>query len=191
MQKNIAIFASGSGTNAENLIRYFQDNKVARATLVVSNKPDAFVLKRAARLHIPALTLTREELTDGERVASLLRERNIDFIVLAGYLLRVPDGLIRAYPGRIVNIHPALLPKFGGKGMYGERVHQAVVEAGERESGITVHYVNEHYDEGTTIFQARCVVLPEDKPEDVARRVHALEYEHYPRVIERLLAGLD
>lgn len=191
MQKNIAIFASGSGTNAENFIRHFQDNKVGRVALVVTNKPDAFVLERAARLHVPSLVLTHDELADGGRVASLLRERDIDFIVLAGFLRRIPDGLLRAYPGRIVNIHPALLPKFGGKGMYGERVHQAVVEAGERESGITIHFIDERYDEGTTLFQARCSVLPQDTADDVARKVHALEYEHYPRVVEQLLAGMD
>ena len=187
MQKNIAIFASGSGTNAENIIRHFQGNESARVALVVSNKPDAFVLVRAEKLGVPSLTLTRDELADGDGMADLMRLHVIDFIVLAGYLLRVPEGLLRAYPHRIVNIHPALLPRHGGKGMYGDRVHRAVVEAGERESGITIHYIDEHYDEGTTLFQAKCPVTPDDTPDDVARKVHELEYRYYPEVIERLL----
>lgn len=191
MQKNIAIFASGSGTNAENIIRHFQGNKDVNVALVVSNKPDAYVLVRAANLHVPSLTLTREEFAQGERLAALMKERGIDFIVLAGFLLRVPEALIEAYPGRIVNIHPALLPKYGGKGMYGDRVHRAVVEAGERESGITIHLIDEQYDRGTTVFQAKCPVLPGDTPDDVAHKVHALEYAHYPEVIERLVTGLD
>ena len=191
MQKNIAIFASGSGTNAENIIRHFQGNKDVNVALVVSNKPDAYVLVRAANLHVPSLTLTREEFAQGERLAALMKERGINFIVLAGFLLRVPEALIEAYPGRIVNIHPALLPKYGGKGMYGDRVHRAVVEAGERESGITIHLIDEQYDRGTTVFQAKCPVLPGDTPDDVAHKVHALEYAHYPEVIERLVAGLD
>ena len=191
MQKNIAIFASGSGTNAENIIRHFQGNKDVNVALVVSNKPDAYVLVRAANLHVPSLTLTREEFARGEELARLMKERGIDFIVLAGFLLRVPEALIEAYPGRIVNIHPALLPKYGGKGMYGDRVHPAVVEAGERESGITIHLIDEQYDRGTTVFQAKCPVLPGDTPDDVARKVHALEYAHYPEVIGQLLADLD
>lgn len=191
MQKNIAIFASGSGTNAENIIRHFQGNKDVNVALVVSNKPDAYVLVRAANLHVPSLTLTCEEFARGEELARLMKERGIDFIVLAGFLLRVPEALIEAYPGRIVNIHPALLPKYGGKGMYGDRVHRAVVEAGERESGITIHLIDEQYDRGTTVFQAKCPVLPGDTPDDVARKVHALEYAHYPEVIGQLLADLD
>ena len=191
MQKNIAIFASGSGTNAENIIRHFQGNKDVNVALVVSNKPDAYVLVRAANLNVPSLTLTREEFARGEELARLMKERGIDFIVLAGFLLRVPEALIEAYPGRIVNIHPALLPKYGGKGMYGDRVHRAVVEAGERESGITIHLIDEQYDRGTTVFQAKCPVLPDDTPDDVARKVHALEYAHYPEVIGQLLADLD
>ena len=191
MQKNIAIFASGSGTNAENIIRHFQGNKDVNVALVVSNKPDAYVLVRAANLHVPSLTLTREEFARGEELARLMKERGIDFIVLAGFLLRVPEALIEAYPGRIVNIHPALLPKYGGQGMYGDRVHRAVVEAGERESGITIHLIDEQYDRGTTVFQAKCPVLPGDTPDDVARKVHALEYAHYPEVIGQLLADLD
>lgn len=191
MQKNIAIFASGSGTNAENIIRHFRGNKDVNVALVVSNKPDAYVLVRAANLHVPSLTLTREEFARGEELARLMKERGIDFIVLAGFLLRVPEALIEAYPGRIVNIHPALLPKYGGKGMYGDRVHRAVVEAGERESGITIHLIDEQYDRGTTVFQAKCPVLPGDTPDDVARKVHALEYAHYPEVIGQLLADLD
>ena len=171
MGKNIAIFASGSGTNAENIIRYFEKNASVRVRLVLSNRKDAYVLERACRLGV-------------------LRKYQIDFIVLAGFLLRIPDALLHAYPDKIINIHPALLPKFGGKGMYGDRVHEAVVMAGESESGITIHYIDEHYDEGSTVFQAKCPVLPGDTPADVAKKVHALEYEWFPKIIERVVNSL-
>ncbi len=185
--KKIAILASGSGSNAENIANYFKEKGGAEISLILTNNPDAFVLERAKRLGIPALVFSKKEMNETENILSAIRESGAEWIVLAGFLLKVPQYLLDAYEGRIVNIHPALLPKFGGKGMYGERVHQAVVEAGERESGITIHYVNEHYDEGAIIFQAKCPVNESDTPDDVAAKVHALEYEHFPKVIEQLL----
>ena len=187
MKKNIAIFASGSGSNAENIIRYFQENDLIRVALVLSNRSDAYVLERAHRLQVPSEVFLKEDWVSGEQILALLHEYHIDFIVLAGFLVRVPERLLHAYPDKIINIHPALLPKFGGKGMYGDRVHEAVVAAGEKESGITIHYINEHYDEGNTIFQATCPVLSTDSPDDVAKKVHALEYEHFPQIIEQVL----
>lgn len=187
MKKNIAIFASGSGTNAENIIRYFRENDLISVSLVLSNKSDAYVLERAKRFQVFSEVFLKEDWVSGERILALLREYHIDFIVLAGFLLRVPDLILHAYPRKIINIHPALLPKFGGKGMYGDRVHEAVVAAGEKESGITIHYINEHYDEGDTIFQAKCIVLPEDSYKDVAEKVHSLEYKHYPLLIEEVV----
>lgn len=190
MSRNIAIFASGNGTNAENIIKYFSGNKDIKVKIVMANKADAFVLERAHRLGIPTLYINREQWADATHILTLLHEQQIDFIVLAGFLAHIPDALLHAYPNRIVNIHPSLLPKFGGKGMYGNKVHEAVVTAGETESGITIHYLNEHYDEGQIIAQYRCPVVPNDTPQDVATRVHALEYEYYPKVIEQLLMTL-
>lgn len=190
MKKNIAILASGSGSNAENIIRYFQKNDSVQVSLVLSNKREAYVLERAHRLGVPSGVFLKEEWTAGAKILALLQEYHIDFIVLAGFLIRVPDMLLHAYPDKIINIHPALLPKFGGKGMYGDRVHESVVAAGEKESGITIHYINERYDEGNTIFQATCPVLPGDSPEDVAKKVHALEYEFFPAIIEKVLSAL-
>ena len=189
MKKNIAIFASGSGSNAENIIRYFQKNDSVQVSLVLSNRSDAYVLERAHRLQVPSEVFLKEDWVSGEQILALLHEYHIDFIVLAGFLVRVPERLLHAYPDKIINIHPALLPKFGGKGMYGDRVHEAVVAAGETESGITIHYINEHYDEGDTIFQAKCPVLPDDSAIDVAQKVHSLEYKHYPLIIERTILG--
>ena len=192
MMKNIAVFASGNGTNAENLIRFSnKEESLMRVTLVVTNRLTAGVRERAADLDVSCLYIPKEMWKEGTEIRRCLWERGIDFIVLAGFLVRIPDILIEAYPQRIVNIHPALLPKFGGKGMYGDHVHRAVVEAGETESGITIHYINEHYDEGTIIAQFRCPVYPADTPDDVARRVHALEYEHYPQVVARLVGALQ
>lgn len=183
----LAILASGSGSNAENIIRFFSAEKNMQVGLVLSNKTEAMVHERAQRLGVPSVTLSKEILTDGAAFSQILKKERIDFIVLAGYLLKIPAGLIAEFPNRIVNIHPALLPKYGGKGMYGERVHQAVVEANEPESGITIHLVNENYDEGSIVFQAKCPVLPTDTAEDVAAKVHDLEYKHYPEVIGQLL----
>jgi phosphoribosylglycinamide formyltransferase-1 len=184
---HIALFASGSGSNAENIVRYFSGKQDISIPLIVSNKKDAYVHERARQLGVPSFTFSKAEFDDGAAVTDTLRAYNIDFIVLAGFLLKVSQSLLDAYPGRIINIHPALLPKFGGKGMYGERVHRAVVEAGETESGITIHSIDEHYDEGDILFQATCEVLPEDTPEEVARKVHALEYAFFPKVIEEVV----
>jgi phosphoribosylglycinamide formyltransferase-1 len=185
--KKISIFASGSGSNAENIARYFSDSEHIDVDCFVSNKPEAYVHERAGYLGVESFTFPKEEFEAADKVMDFLTERRIDLVVLAGFLLKIPPELVRAFPRRIINIHPALLPKYGGKGMYGDRVHKAVVAAGETESGITVHYVNENYDEGNIIFQAGCKVFPSDTFADVAQKVHALEYEYYPKVIERLL----
>ncbi len=188
IMKNIAIFASGAGTNAENIAEYFSKNEKINVALVVSNRLKAGVHERAARLHIPSITFSKTDFEDGGSVIEILQEYHIDLVVLAGFMNKISNPVMQAFPEKIVNIHPSLLPKYGGKGMYGMHVHEAVVAAGEKESGITIHYINEHYDEGTVIFQTSCELLPTDTPEDVAAKVHALEYAHYPRVIERLLA---
>jgi adenine deaminase len=184
----LALLASGSGSNAENICNYFCGSKYLTVSQIVSSRSDAYVHNRAERLGIPSITLSHAELNDGDFLLRFLKSKHIDFIVLAGYLLRVPASVVSAYPNRIVNIHPALLPKFGGKGMYGDFVHQAVVAAEETESGITIHYVNEHYDKGSVIFQAKCPVDPDDAPDDVAAKVHTLEYRYYPSVIGQVLA---
>ncbi len=189
MGKNIAVLASGSGTNAENIIRYFREKGSARVALVLTNRQKAFVLERAKGLGVPCASLSKEEWESGEAVLAMLRRYDIDFVVLAGFLARVPDNVLHAYADKMRNIHPSLLPKYGGKGLYGDRVHEAVIAAGERESGITIHYTNERYDEGAVICQLKCPVLPDDTPDSLAQRIHQLEYEHYPRVIERLLQG--
>ena len=188
MSKNIAIFASGNGTNAENIIRYFQNSESVNVKLVLADRETAFVLERARRLNVPFACLDKAAWVDGTAVLSLLEDKGIDFIVLAGFLARVPDCILHAYPNKIINIHPSLLPKFGGKGMYGGHVHEAVVAAGETETGITIHYLNEHFDEGEIIVQYKCPVLPQDTAEDVAKKVHALEYEYYPKIIGGLLS---
>ena len=186
MLLRIALFASGSGSNAENIVHYFSHNSGFCFPLIISNKPDAFIHSRANQLNIPSFTFSREDFTDGEKILSLLKVYNIDCIVLAGFLLKIPQSLILAFPQKIINIHPALLPKHGGKGMYGMKVHQAVSETGDSESGITIHYVNSNYDEGSIIFQATCPVLPTDTPDMIAEKVHKLEYEHFPKVIEKI-----
>lgn len=183
----IAIFASGNGSNAENIIRYFSDDRRMRVSLVLSNKEDAYVHERAKKWGVPSLFFSKRLFDEGRPVLKALRNYRIDFVVLAGFLLKISQPLLDAYPDRMINIHPALLPKYGGKGMYGDRVHRAVVAAGETESGITVHYVNDRYDAGKVIFQATCPVLPEDSPEDVAQKVHALEYRCFPEVIESVI----
>jgi len=187
MLKKIAIFASGSGSNAENIVLHFNQNPNIKVSLILTNNSKAGVLDRAKRLNVPATVFTAKEFKETNVILSLLKECDIDFVVLAGFLLKVPDSLIKAYPNRIVNIHPALLPKYGGKGMYGSRVHETVVAAGENESGITIHYINEHYDEGNIIFQSKCEISPSDAPDDVAHKVHELEYKYYPSVIEDLI----
>ena len=186
MSIRIALFASGSGSNAENIVRYFSTNDHFDFPVIISNKSDAFVHERAKNLQIPSFTFSKEDFSEGEKILTLLKQYNIQAIVLAGFLLKIPQTLILAFPEKIINIHPALLPKHGGKGMYGMRVHQAVAEAYDVESGITIHYVNNNYDEGSIIFQATCPVKPSDTPEMIADKVHALEYEHFPKVIEAL-----
>jgi Folate-dependent phosphoribosylglycinamide formyltransferase PurN len=184
----LAIFASGTGTNCENIINYFKDCDSVRVGLVVCNKPDAPVLEKAARLGVRTLHIPKEELAGNESgILELLR--GCDYLILAGFLLKIPSYLINEYSHRIINIHPSLLPKFGGKGMWGAHVHKAVVEAGEKESGITIHYVDEGMDTGQIIAQFKTVVDPGDSPEDVAAKVHLLEMENYPKVIEALIKG--
>lgn len=186
MPINIAIFASGSGSNAQNIIQYFEQSNHFIFPLIVTNKADAYVHQRAKALNIKSVNFSKDEFASGENILKLLSEYGIDAIVLAGFLLKVPESLIKAYPERIINIHPALLPKFGGKGMYGDNVHRAVRDSGDTESGITIHYVNQNYDEGNIIFQAKCPVVPTDSYEDIAQKVHELEYAHFPKVIEQL-----
>lgn len=180
----IAVFASGNGSNAENIIRYFREaDRGAEVVLVVTNKADARVIARTGRLGVDCRVMTAAEIRDPERMLPLLESYGIDLIVLAGFLLMVPPFLISRYPDRIINIHPALLPKFGGKGMYGRHVHEAVVAAGERKSGITVHFVSEKYDEGRIIAQVSTAVGPSDTPADVEAKIHRLEQENFPRII--------
>jgi phosphoribosylglycinamide formyltransferase-1 len=188
--KNIAIFASGSGTNAENIIKYFSNINSAKVALVLSNKPDAFVLERAAKLGIPSVFFDRDQFYSSDIVSGYLKKYKIDFIVLAGFLWLVPSSILTEYNMKVINIHPALLPAYGGRGMYGDRVHKAVLENCEKESGITIHFVNEQYDDGDIIFQVRCKVLPGDSPDSLAHRIHDLEYKHFPAVIEKLILQL-
>src|SRR4030042_3794447 len=189
-KRKIAILAAGSGTNAQRIIEYFSANPQITVSLVLSNKPDAYVLERAKKLNVPSVVFNRHSFYETDEITGLLKKDRIDFIVLAGFLWMVPVNLILAYPGRIINIHPALLPKYGGKGMYGERVHEAVIWSGDKVSGISIHYVNEKYDEGNIIFQAKCEVLQDDTPDSLAHRVHKLEYKHYPEIIEKVIKGL-
>ena len=188
--KKIAIFASGSGTNAQNIIEYFLDKYDKNIVdLILSNKPEAYVLERAKNFGIPTIVFTREQLNQTDEIVKLLIVRDIYLIVLAGFLWLIPQNILQAFPNRIINIHPALLPKYGGKGMYGMNVHKTVLENRESESGISIHYVNEEYDKGDIIFQAKCKVESGDTPESLAKRIHALEYEHYPKVVESLIIG--
>lgn len=181
--KKIAIFASGSGSNAENIIQYFAQKPQFCVKSVFCNVPDAYVLERAKKYRIPSFVFNREEFRNPDKVFRQLQEQEIDFIVLAGFLWLMPSFITAAWPNKIVNIHPALLPAYGGKGMYGHHVHEAVIAAGEKESGITIHYVNDHYDQGAIIFQAKCPVLPTDTTDDLAARVHELEYRYFPQII--------
>ena len=189
--KRIAIFASGSGTNTVNLIEYFNKTFDKRVEVVCTNNPNAGVIERAEKAGVPVIVFTRQEWMETEKIGQKLVDEEIDLVVLAGFLWLVPPGFIRKFNRRIVNIHPALLPKYGGKGMYGMNVHRAVLEHGEQESGITIHYVNKEYDRGEIIFQARCPVYPDDTPERLAQRIHLLEYQHYPQVVEELLDRIN
>ena len=184
---DIAVFVSGSGTNCENLIRYFAHSDAARCALVVSNKPDAYALTRAERLGVPTAVVTKEELNNPDVMLPLLRKHNIGFIVLAGFLPLIPLFLIDAYPNRIINLHPALLPKYGGKGMWGHHVHEAVKAAGETETGMTVHYVTPVCDSGEIIAQYKVSILPTDTAEDIAQKEHKLEMEYFPKVVEEVI----
>jgi len=178
---NLAIFASGSGTNAENIINYFAGHEHIHVKQVLSNRKDAFVHERAQKLGVPSASFSRAEFQDPSFLDKL---EGIDYIILAGFLWLIPEYFVIAFPERMINIHPALLPKFGGKGMYGSHVHEAVIASGEKESGITIHLVNENYDEGEHLFQAKCKVSDQDTSDTLAKKIHALEYEHFPRVIE-------
>ena len=184
---NIAIFASGSGSNCENLIRYFADSESVNCALVVSNKPDAYALTRAERLGVPTAVTPKADLHNPDVMMPLLRRYDIGFIVLAGWLPLIPDFLIEAYPHKIINIHPALLPKYGGKGMWGHHVHEAVKAAGETETGMTVHWVTPVCDAGEIIAQYRVAISPDDTVEDIAEKEHQLEMQHFPKVIEEIL----
>ncbi len=185
--KKIAVFASGSGSNAERLYDYFKNSPVARVSMVVCNKPEAGVVARAHRLRLPLVMISRRSFYESDSLLYTLRQEGIDFIALAGFLWLIPDYLIEAYGNRMVNLHPALLPAYGGKGMYGRKVHQAVLAAGEKETGITIHAVNGAYDEGQILAQFRFKIAPNETVESLESRIHALEHQHYPEVVEQLL----
>lgn len=184
--KNIAILASGSGSNAEKIINHFQGSSKAQISLIACNRKSAYVLERAKKHDVPTYTFTKGELESG-KLTEILLNLNIDFVVLAGFLLQIPKDLIKAFPNQMVNIHPALLPKYGGRGMYGDHVHKAVKAAQEKETGITIHLVNENYDEGKIIFQTSVKIDKTDTPEQIAEKVHILEHKYYPKVIESLI----
>lgn len=197
----LAILASGSGTNAENIIKYFnKKNSEIIVNLIISNNKEAYVLKRAENLHVKSLVMNKSELghcsdnsydNNSPKILDILINEKIDYIILAGYLLKIPEILIQKYPDKIINIHPALLPKYGGKGMYGDRVHKAVIAANERESGITIHVVNEVYDSGKILFQDKCIIDPSDTPEDLAAKIHVLEQKNFPKVIEKYILSKE
>lgn len=190
VKKRIAIFASGSGSNAQKIMEHFKKNDVAEVTLILTNNPEAYVLQRADNFEIPTHIFNKRAFNQSDEVLKLLQSLNIDLIVLAGFLWLVPQNLLDAFPNRIINIHPALLPAFGGKGMYGDYVHQAVLLAGEKESGITIHYVNEHFDKGEIIQQFRFKIEPADQLENIRFKIQQLEHQHYPKVIEQVLKKL-
>ncbi|MAX69636.1 MAG: phosphoribosylglycinamide formyltransferase [Flavobacteriaceae bacterium] len=185
--KRIVIFASGGGSNAENLIDFFQNNNQASVVQLLTNNPHAKVIDRCKKFKISTLSFNRVAFLETEDVLNILKASKPDLILLAGFLWKMPENILNAFPNKIINIHPALLPKYGGKGMYGMHVHNAIVENKETESGITIHYVNENYDEGATIFQAKCEVLAQDTADDVAKKIHLLEMEHFPKIVEELL----
>lgn len=186
-QKKIVVFASGSGTNAENIIKYFQKQPNASVVAAFSNKRSAKVLKRAHDLNVKALHFDRDALYNSYDVLHILEDINPDLIVLAGFMWIFPEDILKRFPNKIVNIHPALLPKYGGKGMYGMHVHEAIIQNKEKESGISIHYVNENYDEGEIIFQAKTDISEEDTPESLAEKIHKLEYKHFPEILQQLL----
>lgn len=185
----VAVLASGSGTNAEEIFKYFKGHPSIEVVLLLSNNPGAYALQRAANHGVTTFAFNRQEFSEGGFVTGKLAQANVTHLVLAGFLWLIPPYLVSAYPDRIINIHPALLPRYGGKGMYGAKVHEAVKAAGERETGITIHLVNDRYDEGRILFQEKCAIGPNDGPEEIAACVHALEHRHYPAVIEQWILG--
>lgn len=187
MKRNIAIFASGTGSNAKKIMEHFKHHPHICVSLIVSNKQDAPVLNIARESGVPTLVIERGYFYQSEDILKKFNKYSIDFVVLAGFLWLVPSYLVRRFEGRMVNIHPALLPKYGGKGMYGTKVHEAVLQAGEKETGITIHFVNDQYDDGDIVFQARCEVAPNDTPQTIAQKVHQLEHRYFPEVIEKLI----
>lgn len=188
-KKRIVLFASGSGSNVENIVRYFQDSEHITVAAVLTNKSDAKVLNRCKNLNISALYFNKKAFSKQGCLLDILKALHPDLIVLAGFLLKIPAYMIASFPNKIINIHPALLPKYGGKGMYGNHVHQAVKAHNEKETGITIHYVNENYDEGAIIYQAKTAISSQDSVGEIAQKIHELEFEHFPRVIERLLSS--
>lgn len=188
--KKIAIFASGSGSNAENIANYFAEKPDISISCILCNNPKAFVIERAKNLNIPCFNFNRDDFYNSTKVLDYLKDNEIDFIVLAGFLWLIPENLVKQYPNAIVNIHPALLPNYGGKGMYGMKVHEAVIENKEKKSGISIHMVNEKYDEGSIVFQAECNIDENDTPDSLASKIHDLEYKHFPEVVEQLVKKL-
>lgn len=186
----IAVFASGAGTNAARIIEHFNNSSIARVALIVCNKPGADVLQVALKNNVPVLLIERKRFFEEDGYANEFQQRAIDFVVLAGFLWKIPQTLIDIYRNRIINIHPALLPLYGGRGMYGSKVHEAVLNSAEKESGITIHYVDEHYDNGDVILQVKCPVYSNDTAESLAQRIHELEYTHYPKVVEDLVGKM-
>jgi phosphoribosylglycinamide formyltransferase 1 len=191
MLPRIAIFASGTGTNAENIIHYFQKTKTAEVVLILSNKSDAIVLAKAEKLGVETLVFTRKEFYETEKIIDYLQNKNTDWVVLAGFLWLIPENLIQKFPNQIINIHPALLPKYGGKGMYGMNVHTAIWNAKEPETGITIHLVNPEYDKGEILFQTKTTLSPTDTPEQIAHKIHDLEQKYFPEVIEKRILDIN
>lgn len=189
MPVKIAIFCSGSGSNAQKIIEYFQEHKSAEVVLLLSNNKNAYALERAKSLGVPTRVFDKAQFSQSQTIVNELKELGVNWIILAGFLWLVPENLIEAYPNSIVNIHPALLPSYGGKGMYGMYVHEAVVKAKEKESGISIHMVNKEYDKGTIVFQAKCFLTDEDTAETLAKKIQALEHEHFPKVIDALICS--
>jgi phosphoribosylglycinamide formyltransferase-1 len=185
--KRIVIFASGNGTNAENLIKFFHNRENASVIQVLTNNSRAKVLSRGKKLNVNTLSFSKQEFFKTNEILKKLLEQQTDLIVLAGFLWKFPENILKEFPNKVINIHPALLPKYGGKGMYGMHIHEAIVNNNEKETGITIHYVNENYDEGAIIFQAKCDVNPSDTAEDVANKIHKLEMKHFPEVVESIL----
>ncbi len=189
--RRIAVWASGSGTNAERLTHYFREKQSAEVAVILSNRPGAYVLERARSLGVHAALFPNAAFRQGSELLAFHQQMRIEYIILAGFLLKVPDSIVEVYEGKIINLHPALLPAFGGRGMYGMHVHRAVIDAGVKESGITIHLVNREYDEGEILFQASCPVMASDTPESLADRIHQLEYLHYPVIVEKRILGSE